>query len=105
MNPRVSSDGLLKAMFNFLTAAFLHSEKRMIDVESFCCSYNYDYALQIDMNDGKGFQTCWRLPGDDLEGAISEAKKRRLKRKHRQRIIRRDFFTTVIDPKKISQKG
>ncbi len=97
----LNNNSRLSARDFFLTMAFLHSEGITIDASSLCYGYAYDYVEQIDMNDGKGFQTWKTIPIDGLELALAKAKKLRLKRKYRQRVVRRDYFTTVIDPKKI----
>ena len=89
----------------FLAAAFLHTEGIEVDAQSLCYRYGYDYAVQIDMGDGKGFQTCWSLPGYDLEQALAHAAVLSRKRKHPQRVIRRDFFTTIINHKQLQNNS
>lgn len=91
-------EAYLKAVFNFYEGVEL-------DLENTRYFIGHDYVEQIDMKDGNGFQT-WMIPRiKDLKEAQGVAKKIRRKRKHPQRIMRRDFLFTVIDPPKPQKKG
>lgn len=95
-----SNEEFKDAILDFLISAFLYTEGIEIKGEASFYSYAYRYAIQIDMGDGKGFQTAIYLPNYTLEQAQAEAQRVRFKRKRPQRIVRHDYFTTIIAPAK-----
>lgn len=95
-----SNEEFKDAILDFLISAFQHTEGIEIKGEASFYSYAYRYAIQVDMGDGNGFQTAIYLPDYTLEQAQAKAQEVRFKRKCPQRIVRHDYFTTIITPAK-----